>query len=80
MIIPENTSDHYMIASQISENIESEWEAITQYYLLIQWLKQVGDHESISHIEEIISDEKNHAMLLRKIIKKYDGDIPTAKD
>ena len=35
---------------------------------------------SIDHIREIISDEKQHAMLLRNIIKKYDGNIEMAKD
>lgn len=80
MIEPQNNNDKLMVANQISENIRSEWEAIGQYYLLIQWLKEFGDKESIEHIEEIISDEKNHAMLLRKIVRKYDGDIPMAKD
>ena len=80
MITPQNEKDKYMVASQIADNIQSEWEAISQYYLLIQWLKEFGDEESIGHVEEIISDEKNHAMLLRKIVRKYDGDIPVAKD
>ena len=80
MIEPQNSRDKFMVANQISENIRSEWEAIGQYYLLIQWLKHYGDKESVAHIEEIISDEKNHAMLLRNIIRKYDGDIPVAKD
>lgn len=80
MIQPQNHEDRYMVANQISDNIQAEWEAVSQYYLLIQWLKEYGDKESIGHIEEIISDEKNHAMLLRKILRKYDGDIPVAKD
>lgn len=80
MITPQNEKDKYMVASQVADNIQSEWEAISQYYLLIQWLKEFGDEESIGHVEEIISDEKNHAMLLRKIVRKYDGDIPVAKD
>lgn len=80
MIAPQNTDDKFMVASQIAENIQSEWEAINQYYLLIQWLKKYNDVESISHVAEIISDEKNHAMLLRKIVRKYDGNIQMAKD
>lgn len=80
MIVPQNKRDKFMVASQIADNIQSEWEAVSQYYLLLQWLKQYGDKESISHVEEIISDEKNHAMLLRKIARKYDGDILIAKD
>lgn len=80
MIRPQNINDKFMVASQIAGNIQSEWEAIDQYYLLIQWLSQYGDYESIDHVKEIISDEKNHAMLLRKIARKYDGNIPMAKD
>jgi ferritin-like metal-binding protein YciE len=80
MITPQNERDKYMVASQVADNIQSEWEAVSQYYLLLQWLKEFGDEESIGHVEEIISDEKNHAMLLRKIVRKYDGDIPVAKD
>lgn len=80
MIQPQNLTDRYMVASQIAGNIQSEWEAIDQYYLLIQWLEQYSDRESIAHIEEIISDEKNHAMLLRRIARKYDGNIAPAKD
>ena len=80
MITPQNERDKYMVASQVADNIQSEWEAVSQYYLLLQWLKEFGDEESIGHVEEIISDEKNHAMLLRKIVRQYDGDIPVAKD
>ena len=80
MVQPQNTEDKLMVASQIADNIQSEWEAVSQYYLLIQWLKEYNDVESIRHVEEIISDEKNHAMLLRKIVRKYDGNIPMAKD
>lgn len=72
--------DDLTIASQISLNIEGEWNAIRGYDLLIDFLKSKNDQESIDHIREIISDEKNHAELLRGILTKYDGDIPVAED
>ena len=80
MIEPENKKDNYMVASQVAQNIMSEWEAIEQYYLLIQWLEKFNDIKGIETVEEIISDEKNHAMLLRELVQRYDGDIPMAKD
>lgn len=80
MIEPENKKDNYMVASQVAQNIMSEWEAIEQYYLLIQWLEKFNDIKGIEAVEEIISDEKNHAMLLRELVQRYDGNIPMAKD
>lgn len=72
--------DKLAVASQISLNIEGEWDAVRGYDLLLQFLEKYNDEESIEHVREIISDEKNHAMLLRDILLKYDGDIPVAKD
>lgn len=69
-----------IVASQVALNIQGEWDAIDGYMKLIPWLEKYGDQESIDHIREIISDEKNHAELLRGIILKYDGKILTAKD
>ena len=80
MIEPENKRDNYMVASQVAQNIMSEWEAVEQYYLLIQWLEKFNDIKGIETVEEIISDEKNHAMLLRELVQRYDGNIPMAKD
>lgn len=68
------------IASQIALNLEGEWNAIRGYDLLLQYFKDLGDEESAAHVEEIVSDEKNHAELLRGIMLKYDGDIPVAED
>ena len=75
-----NNDDKLAVASQVSLNIEGEWDAIRGYDLLLQFLDKYNDQESIDHVREIISDEKNHAMLLRDILLKYDGDIPVAKD
>lgn len=75
-----NSDDKLAVASQVSLNIEGEWDAIRGYDLLLQFLEKYNDQESIDHVREIISDEKNHAMLLRDILLKYDGDIPVAED
>ena len=75
-----NNDDKLAVSSQVSLNIEGEWDAIRGYDLLLQFLEKYNDQESIDHVREIISDEKNHAMLLRDILLKYDGDIPVAED
>ena len=75
-----NLNDQYTVASQISMNLKAEWDAVQGYDLLIQMLKDQGDADSVAVVEEIISDEKNHAMLLEEMISKYDGDIPVAED
>jgi rubrerythrin len=36
--------------------------------------------DDIAQVEEIISDEKQHAQVLAEIARKYDGDIPMADD
>ena len=70
----------HITASQIALNLKSEWDAIEGYQKLIPFFEEYDDQESIDHIREIISDELNHAEILREIIKKYDGNIPTNKD
>lgn len=70
----------HVVASQIALNLQGEWDAVDGYNQLIPWLEKYGDKESIGHIREIISDELNHAELLKGILSKYDGNIPTAKD
>lgn len=69
-----------VIASQISLNTKGEWDAIEGYDKLLSLLEEVNDQESIEHIREIISDEKNHTEVLKEILLKYDGNIPTAED
>lgn len=75
-----NEDDDYTIASQIAMNNKAEWDAIEGYQKLIPFLEARGDKESVDHIREIISDELNHAEILREIMRKYDKDIPTNKD
>lgn len=72
--------DDHTIASQIALNIEAEWDAIEGYQKLIPFLQLKNDQEAIDHVREIISDELNHAELLREIIRRYDGNIETAED
>ena len=72
--------DNYTIASQIAMNNKAEWDAIEGYQKLIPFLEAKNDKESVDHIREIISDELNHAEILREIMRKYDKDIPTNKD
>ena len=73
-------NDDQTIASQIALNNKAEWDAIEGYQKLIPFLRAKRDFESIEQIEEIISDELNHAQVLREMMKKYDGGIETAED
>lgn len=75
-IVLDNNSK-FTTASQIALNLRGEWDAIEGYDKLIPFFEMHGDQESIDHIREIISDELNHAEILREIMRKYDGDIPT---
>lgn len=72
--------DDMTVASQVALNLEGEWNAIRGYNLLIEFLESKHDQESIDKVKEIVSDEKNHTEILRGIILKYDGEIPTAED
>lgn len=72
-----DNNNKFTTASQIALNLKGEWDAIEGYNKLIPFFEMHGDRESIDHIREIISDELNHAEILRGIISKYDGDIPT---
>ncbi len=73
-------SKDQLVASQIALNIKGEWDAIEGYQKLIPWLEEQGDMESVDQIVEIISDELNHAEVLRNMMKMYDGGIETAED
>lgn len=72
--------DDQTIASQIALNNKAEWDAIEGYQKLIPFLQARGDYESVDQLREIISDELNHAEVLRAMMKKYDNGIETAKD
>ena len=74
-----DNDNKFTTASQIALNLKGEWDAIEGYNKLIPFFELHGDQESIDHIREIISDELNHAEILRGILSKYDGDIPTNK-
>jgi rubrerythrin len=69
---------NYPVAKIIAALIEDEWEAIEGY---IGILEAGGlDASDVAQVEEIISDEKQHAAVLAEIARKYDGDIPVAED
>jgi rubrerythrin len=69
---------NYGLAKVVAALIEDEWEAIEGY---VGALELGGlDKADVDQIEEIISDEKQHAEVLAKIARKYDGDIPVADD
>ena len=72
-----DNDNKFTTASQIALNLKGEWDAIEGYNKLIPFFELHGDQESIDHIREIISDELNHAEILRGILSKYDGNIPT---
>ena len=75
-----DNENKFTTASQIALNLKGEWDAIEGYQKLIPFFEMHDDQESIDHIREIISDELNHAEILRDIMRKYDGDIETAED
>ena len=61
------------IAALIAENNQSEQDAIKNYEVLLSCLKDVGaTDEQLAVIEEIISDEKNHTVLLNQLLQEYD--------
>lgn len=74
-----DNENKFTTASQIALNLKGEWDAVEGYQKLIPFFEMHDDQESIDHIREIISDELNHAEILREIMRKYDGDIPTNK-
>ena len=75
-----NKTSKHTTAAEIAHNLQDEWDAIEGYQKLIPFLELHDDQESIDHIREIISDELNHAEILREMIRKYDGNILTSKD
>lgn len=62
------------LLAEIEENISDEAQARQGYYELMEILENQKD---ISIIEEIISDELNHAELLKEMAQRYSG-IKTA--
>ncbi|MCL2001992.1 hypothetical protein FWG76_01120 [Candidatus Saccharibacteria bacterium] len=70
-------NENFNLAAMIAKNAADEEEAIQGYYELMPLIMDKADQDVI---KEIISDEKNHAMLLRKMMAKYDSNIPVATD
>lgn len=73
-------TDDQTIATQIAINVKDEWDAIEGYQKLIPFFENAGDDDAVEQVREIISDELNHAEVLREIMRRYDGNIETAKD
>jgi rubrerythrin len=69
-----------LCANLIAENLEKESEAIKEYLPLLKSLEDGGYKKAVSMIREIISDEKNHLLLLMGLIQEFDGDIPVSSD
>jgi len=64
------------LLSEIEENICNEAEARQGYYELME---KIEDPDDIDIIAEIISDELNHAELMKEMARRYSG-IDIAKD
>lgn len=73
-------NDNQTVAAEIALNIEAEWDAIEGYQKLVPFLEAKDDNEAVEQVREIISDELNHAEVLREIMRRYDGNIETAED
>lgn len=68
------------ISALIAENNQSEQDAIKNYEVLLSCLRDVGaSDDQIAIVEEIISDEKNHNLLLNQLLKDFD-EIEPNKD
>ena len=78
-LILDETSNQ-TVASQIALNIEAEWDAIEGYQKLIPFFEAKADSDAVAQVREIISDELNHAEVLREIMKRYDDGKETAED
>lgn len=74
-----DNEDRYTVASQIALNLKGEWDAIEGYQKLIPFFELHDDQDAVDKIREIISDELNHAEVLRKLMSDYDGNIPANK-
>ena len=63
-----------MIAELVAKNIKDEAEAIEGYLPLLAALKEAGDEKGAALVEEIISEEIKHSVILTEmLIKNGDG-------
>lgn len=67
-------------AELIVENMEDEAEAIGGYLPLIACLEEGGYKKAAALIREVVSDEKNHMLILQGLLQEFDGNIPVADD
>lgn len=68
-----NPQHRATFAALVQSNIEDEANATRKY---MQLLAYMTDQDDIDEINEIISDELNHAERLAKIVRKYSGIKP----
>lgn len=66
------------LAALLELNIEAEADARKGYYQLIEALRENGGEANVPIIEEIISDELNHAEKLKELLAQY-SDIQPSK-
>ncbi len=66
------SQEYNKIATHIEKNAQDEHEALQGYLeLLIELKEHGGDSRDIAVIEEIMSDEIQHASILKKLFYKY---------
>jgi len=70
-------TENFVLAAELAALAADEEEAIQGYYAIMPKIMDKADQDTL---KEIISDEKNHAMLLQKMMLKYDSNIAMAED
>ena len=69
---------NHSTAALILMQIAGESNAMRDYETLLA--TGVLDDDDVDKIREIISDEKNHSLVLTAMVKKYDGMIAASPD
>jgi rubrerythrin len=71
-------SNHFT-AAEISRQIKGEAEAVLEYEHFLGICQDLT-HNDVMEIQEIISDEKNHLLILQAMAKRHDGGIAASPD
>ena len=64
-----------MIAELVAKNMKAEAEAIEEYLPLLNALKEAGDEKGVALVEEIISEEIKHSVILTAMLIKNGGGL-----
>lgn len=67
----------YSFAAMVNKNLASEADAEIGYQELLSSYGEDMEPEEVAMIRELIADEKNHALKLMALAKKYDEIAPT---